>query len=284
MDRYVGGEEIDEKVLLDDLERAVARATFFPVVPVCSLTGVGCAELLDLAVRGFPSPAEHPLPRRLPALGRRGGADRRRPRRPAGGRGREDHQRPVRRPAQPGAGLLGHPGRRPDGARLRSLHGVLRRGRRPPRPRRGREDRRPRARLRSRPGAGRRVVAGDICAIGRLTRAETGDTLSTVDGPAGAAAVVDAGAAAAGGDRRAQQGRRGQAVAGARPAGRRGPVAADRQQRRDPPAGAVVHGRVARGGHPRAAHRALRRPRRPGAVRRVAARDLRRPAAGWVGT
>ncbi len=33
MDRYLGGEEIDEKVLIADLERAVARATFFPVVP-----------------------------------------------------------------------------------------------------------------------------------------------------------------------------------------------------------------------------------------------------------
>lgn len=62
MDRYVGGEEIDEKVLVDDLERAVARATFFPVVPVCSMTGVGCAELLDLAIRAFPSPSEHPSP------------------------------------------------------------------------------------------------------------------------------------------------------------------------------------------------------------------------------
>ena len=34
MDRYLGGEEIDVKLLVDDLERAVARATFFPVVPV----------------------------------------------------------------------------------------------------------------------------------------------------------------------------------------------------------------------------------------------------------
>ena len=34
MDRYLGGEEIDAKILVDDLERAVARATFFPVVPV----------------------------------------------------------------------------------------------------------------------------------------------------------------------------------------------------------------------------------------------------------
>ena len=62
MDRYLGGEEIDAKILLDDLERAVARATFFPVVPCCALTGLGCRELLDLAVSGFPSPAEHPSP------------------------------------------------------------------------------------------------------------------------------------------------------------------------------------------------------------------------------
>jgi len=62
MDRYLGGEEVEEKVLVEDLERAVARATFFPVVPVRSVTGVGCAELLDLAVRAFPSPAEHPSP------------------------------------------------------------------------------------------------------------------------------------------------------------------------------------------------------------------------------
>jgi elongation factor G len=62
MDRYLGGEEISSEVLTDDLETAVARATFFPVVPVCSVTGVGCAELLDLAVTGFPSPSEHPSP------------------------------------------------------------------------------------------------------------------------------------------------------------------------------------------------------------------------------
>src|SRR5215212_767515 len=62
MERYLGGEEIDEKVLIADLERAVARATFFPVVPVCSVTGVGCAELLSLATRAFPSPSEHPSP------------------------------------------------------------------------------------------------------------------------------------------------------------------------------------------------------------------------------
>jgi len=62
MERYLGGEAIDESVLIDDLEKAVARASFFPVIPVCSSTGVGTLELLEVATRGFPSPMEHPLP------------------------------------------------------------------------------------------------------------------------------------------------------------------------------------------------------------------------------
>lgn len=62
MERYLGGESIDESVLIEDLERAVARGSFFPVIPVCSGTGVGTLELLEVATRGFPSPMEHPLP------------------------------------------------------------------------------------------------------------------------------------------------------------------------------------------------------------------------------
>ncbi|OBK53203.1 elongation factor G-like protein EF-G2 [Mycobacterium sp. 1081908.1] len=62
MDRYLGGESIDESVLIEDLEKAVARGSFFPVIPVCSGTGVGTLELLEVATRGFPSPMEHPLP------------------------------------------------------------------------------------------------------------------------------------------------------------------------------------------------------------------------------
>jgi elongation factor G len=62
MDRYLGGEAISHQTLTDDLEKAVARASFHPVVPVCSVTGIGCRELLDLAVDGFPSPLEHPSP------------------------------------------------------------------------------------------------------------------------------------------------------------------------------------------------------------------------------
>jgi elongation factor G len=62
MDRYVSGEEIDQALLVDDLERAVARGSFHPVIPVDSSTGVGAVELLDLIVTGFPSPPERRLP------------------------------------------------------------------------------------------------------------------------------------------------------------------------------------------------------------------------------
>ena len=62
MERYVGGEEIDRELLVADLERAVARGSFHPVVPVDSTSGIGAEELLDLVVAGFPSPLEHPLP------------------------------------------------------------------------------------------------------------------------------------------------------------------------------------------------------------------------------
>jgi elongation factor G len=62
MERYLGGEEIDQSVLIGDLEKAVAQASFFPVIPVCSTTGVGTHELLEIATSGFPAPAEHPMP------------------------------------------------------------------------------------------------------------------------------------------------------------------------------------------------------------------------------
>jgi elongation factor G len=62
MERYLGGEEIDQSVLIEDLEKAVARGSFFPVIPVCSSTGVGTLELLEIITSGFPSPPEHQLP------------------------------------------------------------------------------------------------------------------------------------------------------------------------------------------------------------------------------
>ncbi|MTD57108.1 elongation factor G-like protein EF-G2 [Amycolatopsis pithecellobii] len=63
MDRYLEGEEIPEATLISDLETAVARGTFHPVIPVCATSGLGLAELLDGITRAFPSPLEHPVPK-----------------------------------------------------------------------------------------------------------------------------------------------------------------------------------------------------------------------------
>ncbi|MBK1788074.1 elongation factor G-like protein EF-G2 [Prauserella cavernicola] len=62
MDRYLAGEPIAEETLIADLETAVARASFHPVIPVCAETGLGLAEVLDGIARAFPSPLEHQLP------------------------------------------------------------------------------------------------------------------------------------------------------------------------------------------------------------------------------
>ncbi|PRX46165.1 translation elongation factor 2 (EF-2/EF-G) [Prauserella shujinwangii] len=62
MDRYLAGEDIPEDTLITDLETAVARGSFHPVIPVCAATGVGLAEVLDGIARAFPSPLEHAVP------------------------------------------------------------------------------------------------------------------------------------------------------------------------------------------------------------------------------
>lgn len=62
MDRYLGGEEIDTAVLVEDLETAVARGSFFPVLSTSAATGVGAVELLEVLAQAFPSPLERPLP------------------------------------------------------------------------------------------------------------------------------------------------------------------------------------------------------------------------------
>ncbi|MER7460098.1 elongation factor G-like protein EF-G2 [Micromonospora sp. NPDC126480] len=62
MDRYLEGEEIGTDILVEDLEKAVARGHFYPVVPVCAETGVGLDALLEVLTAGFPSPLEHDLP------------------------------------------------------------------------------------------------------------------------------------------------------------------------------------------------------------------------------
>lgn len=62
MDRYLEGGDIDTAALAADLETAVARGSFFPVLPTSAVTGLGTAELLDLLVRAFPAPVERNLP------------------------------------------------------------------------------------------------------------------------------------------------------------------------------------------------------------------------------
>ncbi len=62
MDRYLSGEQIEVETLIDDLETAVARGSFYPVVAVCAPSGLGMTELLEVIVSGFPSPLEHHVP------------------------------------------------------------------------------------------------------------------------------------------------------------------------------------------------------------------------------
>jgi elongation factor G len=62
MDRYLSGEQIETSVIIDDLEKAVANGSFYPVIPVCAETRVGLDALLEILTSAFPSPLEHNLP------------------------------------------------------------------------------------------------------------------------------------------------------------------------------------------------------------------------------
>jgi elongation factor G len=62
LDRWLAGEEVTFDTLVTDLEKAVERGAFHPVVPSNPLTGLGAPEILEVVVRGFPSPLDHPAP------------------------------------------------------------------------------------------------------------------------------------------------------------------------------------------------------------------------------
>jgi elongation factor G len=62
MDRYLEGEALDVKLLVDDLETAVARAAFYPVLACAHTHLLGTAELLEVLTSAFPSPLEHAPP------------------------------------------------------------------------------------------------------------------------------------------------------------------------------------------------------------------------------
>jgi elongation factor G len=182
MDRYLEGEQISHETLTGDLEKAVARASFHPVVPVCSVTGVGCPELLDLAVDGFPSPLEHPSPEVFT---------------PAGAAAEAIECDPegtlvaevVKTTSDPYVGRV---------SLVRVFSGTLT----PDAPVHvsghftsfyadsTHEDHDEDEKVGSlaypfgrQYVAAEAVVAGDLCAIGKLSRAETGDTLSAIDEP-----------------------------------------------------------------------------------------------------
>lgn len=186
MERYLGGEQIDNAVLVADLERAVARGSFFPVIPVCSTTGTGAAELLDVIARGFPSPPEHVPPQVFTPAGVERPAPACDPGAPLLAEVVKTTSDPyvgkvslVRvfsgtiRPdttvhvsghfnsfADPAAGCAEHEDHDED-ERVGALSFPLGRKQRP----------------------AAEVIAGDICAIARLTCAETGDTLSDKASP-----------------------------------------------------------------------------------------------------
>jgi elongation factor G len=62
MDSYLGGEDLDVDALIGNLETAVTRGSFHPVIPACASTGVGLAELLEVITGAFPAPVQHAPP------------------------------------------------------------------------------------------------------------------------------------------------------------------------------------------------------------------------------
>jgi elongation factor G len=62
LDRYLEGETLDPAILTADLRTAIARGTFFPIIPVSPLTRAGVEDLLHLIETAFPDPTLHPLP------------------------------------------------------------------------------------------------------------------------------------------------------------------------------------------------------------------------------
>ena len=62
MEKYLGGEEVNMAELSRDLATAIGNAEFYPVIPVVATTGLGLSQLLRVMCIGFPSPSDHGLP------------------------------------------------------------------------------------------------------------------------------------------------------------------------------------------------------------------------------
>lgn len=179
MERYLAGDQLVQDDLISDLETAVARGHFHPVLCAAPLAGVGVDSLLELLVAGFPCPTEHGCPpvshpdgSPAPALS----CD------PDGPLVAEV----VKTTTDPYVGRVSlvrvfSGTLRPDVAVHVSGHGLADRGH----PDHDADERI--GVLTSPLGSLLRPVAacpaGDICAVARLTTAETGDTLSSPDDP-----------------------------------------------------------------------------------------------------
>jgi elongation factor G len=179
MDRYLSGEVIDQKVLIDDLEKAVARGSFYPVIPVAAQQGIGLEELLELMTQGFPAPDEHPLPTVTTPDGK-----------PVSGIKSDPNgsllAEVVKTTSDPYVGRISlvrvfSGTLRPDVTVHVSGHGRAASGH----PDHDSDERI--GALTSPLGKTQRSIsacaAGDICAVAKLTSAETGDTLSDKDQP-----------------------------------------------------------------------------------------------------
>ena len=179
LDRYLAGEDIGLDVLVDDLETAVARGTFYPVLPVCASSGLGLSELLELLSGAFPSPVELDPPLAWHVDGTPADVTRCEANGPLLGE-------IVRTSVDPYLGRLSvlrlFSGTLvPETAVHISGHGAASRGH----PDHDADERV--GQIFSPLGATlrpiERAVAGDICAIGRLGTAETGDTVSAKSAP-----------------------------------------------------------------------------------------------------
>ena len=174
MDRYLSGEEIDPKVLIEDLEKAVALGSFYPVLATAAGRGIGLEELLEVMTQAFPAPSEHPLPAVTTLDGK-----------PVSGLS-SDPKGPllaevVKTTSDPYVGRVSmvrvfSGTLRPDASVHVSGHGMAERGH-------ADHDTDERVGALTSPlGKQQRPIpacpAGDICAVAKLGTAETGDTLS----------------------------------------------------------------------------------------------------------
>jgi elongation factor G len=179
MDRYLAGEDVELDTLIEDLEKAVARGSFYPVIPVAAAVGLGLAELLEVVTRGFPSPLEHTVPPVTTPDGKPQGPLSAKPDGPL-------VAEIVKTVSDPYVGRISlvrvfSGTLRPDAVVHVSGHGLQERGH---------EDHDVDEKvgaLSSPLGKIQRslakAIAGDVCAVAKLSRAETGDTLSDKENP-----------------------------------------------------------------------------------------------------